>query len=43
MAGPQATPATAAQQAVIDDMAGMTPAQQEAIAAMVRAVKAAQN
>ena len=40
-AGPEATPATAAQQAVIDDMAGMTPEQQEAVAAMVRAVKLA--
>lgn len=41
--GPQATPATAAQQSVIDDMAGMSPEQQEAIAAIVRATKAAQN
>lgn len=39
--GPEATPASPAQQAVIDDMAGMTPAQQEAVAGMVRAIKLA--
>lgn len=39
--GPEATPANAAQQSVVDDMAGMTPEQQEAIAAMVRSIKQA--
>lgn len=39
--GPEATPANAAQQSVIDDMAGMTPEQQEAVAAMVRSIKLA--
>lgn len=39
--GPQATPANAAQQSVLDDMTTMSPEQQEAIAALVRAAKTA--
>lgn len=39
--GPEATPANATQQAVLDDMAAMTPEQQEAVAAMVRSIKLA--
>lgn len=39
--GPQATPATAPMQSVVDDMAALDPTQQEAIAAMVRSIREA--